>query len=139
MDLYKMSEATQMAKAALEIEIMGEPISRHAEHISRKLVVDVWQQAPALFGGKQGGRPHGISVAAAALALGVRSFSAESDGHSACYTAMGLVLRDIERNQSRYKMANPDFVLVRIAQDAFLEFGQGKIGGDWASAMGFES
>jgi hypothetical protein len=117
-DLYKKSEAAVVVQNLLEHQSRAGMLDRHPGKFANALVRAAWQQLPDIFGGKFGQRPHKISTAATALALGAQ---AESDlvTRSVLLVSLGVILTEIEKNGSFYPFSRMDEQLFQDAVEVF--------------------
>ena len=113
---YKKSEAAVVVQNVLEISVrtgLGGSIEACAK-LANRLVAIVWDERPDLYSGKFGQRPHKISVAAAALAEGVKA-----NPLPALSFALGNVLSEVETNGRLYPLNSVDHVLIEEAVAVF--------------------
>ena len=119
--MYKLSNATQIVKAALRFMPMT-PFD--VEVVAPKLVANVYASKRELFDGSVGPRPHAISTAAIALAQGVedRDFDSEfpKTALNHVFLALGNVLLDVSRNSVTYGLRDLDVRMIRIAEGVYL-------------------
>lgn len=120
-NMFKMSEASVVVQQVLQAHIaFGVPPFDPAE-VARRLVAQVWHQKPDMFAGKFGKRPHKVSVAAIALAQGLREFGEGSEAQEIVRLALGAVMIDVATNGRLYDFSGVDGALLELAQKAYLE------------------
>jgi hypothetical protein len=88
--------------------------------MSSRLVAAVYTQDENLFNGKKGPKPHTHSVAALALAQGMRDHAKLSDEYSACHMAIGVILMDLEQRGGTYPLSDKDHAFFELSRRAFL-------------------
>ncbi|RCW85444.1 hypothetical protein [Phyllobacterium bourgognense] len=114
---YKMSEAAVVVQNLLQISLragLGNPAADCAQ-MANNMVAIAWKDRPDLFSGKFGQRPHKISVAAAALAEGVKIKPLPG-----VILALGNLLTEVETNGRLYPLHSVDHVLIEEALKVFL-------------------
>jgi hypothetical protein len=114
----KKSEAAVIVQEALEQVSPAGPLRSDAAEAATQLVATVWKQNPGLFEGRDGRRPHKVSVAAAALANGLKML-AGSDREPFILLALGLVLMGVAANATRYALTETDRAMLLIAENAY--------------------
>ena len=93
--LSGVKNTADKAKAAVVVQniLGGQPKKLHEmaglknhKLLANRLVDDVWDQQPDIFGGKLGARPHKVTLAAAAFAHALDHLSeAETEGEGRLY------------------------------------------------------
>lgn len=91
------------------------------KEMSSKLVAQIFTQGENLFNGKNGPRPHNLSIAALALAQGMNNYNNFSDEYAACRFSIGIVLMDLEANQGNYALTDKDRTFFELARRAYFD------------------
>lgn len=115
----RKSEAAVLVQQAIEgCSILGPP-PFNADAYSTQIVAVVWDRQPALFEGKLGKRPHKMTTAAFALAIGLQTFPAGSEAQQRVHLALGMVLDELMTNGALYDLGDPDRWLMEQATGAY--------------------
>lgn len=117
---YHLSAAAVVVQNLLEIHGSGGAIARNAGTIANKLVGGVYNGDPALFDGKRGKRPHKLSLAAMALANGVKVMSNDAEGRSCFHLSLGTLLLQLASNPQDYALSGNDHFLLGLAEEVYL-------------------
>lgn len=101
--------------------------------LATRLVDDVWDQQPDVFGGKFGSRPHKITIAASAFAHALDMLSeAETEGEGRLYLLVNEGLKEmmpeISDNRGNYALTELDHSLLDESIRIFEQKGR-----DWLS------
>jgi TPR repeat protein len=116
---YEKIEASAVVHGLLNFESL---------HLANKLVEFVWDSEPDIFNGKFGQRPHKMTVAAYALAIGVEIgvdlFAIDKQNQKAIVVALSTILFEIQTNGTLYPLNSLDHQLLKTSMAIFLEFSQ---------------
>ena len=130
---YKKSRAVAVVKDLLEVQSHAGLLTEDSTEFANLLVTSVWDNMPDVFGGKFGQRPHKISVAAFALANGLRRLPAENENKAAIAISLGNVLSELQTNGNSYPLNSLDHELLGTAAEVFMEAGSELLGNDTSS------
>jgi hypothetical protein len=117
---YRLSEAAMVVQSLLEEHGRGSALGRNAGTIANKLVGRAYDNDPALFDGKRGLRPHKLSLAAVALAQGVKVMKDDTEGRLCFNLALGTVLLEVSGKPHDFALSSNDWFLLDLAQEVYL-------------------
>ena len=117
---YRLSSAAVVVQNLLEQHGRGGALARNAATIASKLVGRVYNEDPALFDGQRGKRPHKLSLAAVALAQGVKDMRENRDGQLCFHLSLGTVLLELTGKPQDYALSGNDRLLLELAQEVYL-------------------
>lgn len=89
--------------------------------VSSKLVARVFAQDERQFNGKNGPKPHKISVAAIALAQGMRDYDSSTDLYAACRLSIGSILMEMAKNGDNYPLTGKDRAFLDLASHEYMK------------------
>lgn len=119
-NMLHMSQAAAVVQNLLEDQqrngFLGGDVAQMASH----LVAVIWTQDPDWFNGKRGPRPHKVSVAAVALAQGIRNSIGDRSVWLAYLTSLGTILSDVTANRYSYALSGTDLRLLELAEKDYL-------------------
>jgi len=117
---WKKSEAAVIVQNQLEMVQKGWILdsSHDPSKLATLLVATAWDSMPDVFNGKFGQRPHKLSVAAIAFALGIQT-SNDDEYQSALLVALGNILSHIDVNGSFYPFNSTDERILLSASQVF--------------------
>lgn len=118
---YKKSEAAVVVQNLLEHQQKIGLFDANPGSTATRLVGDLWDARPDIFNGNFGQRPHKLTVAAAALASGLRSQWPNESDRNAILVCLGIVLSEVERNGSLYPFNGVDERLIALSLARFQE------------------
>ena len=124
---YKKSEAAVVVQNLLEHQASFGLFDHDPARFANQLVQRAWDSKPDIFAGKFGQRPHKLSTAAIALALGYRLMSESDRNRDALLISLGIILADLKKNAMLYPFNGVDEHLleraVAVYQEAAEELG----------------
>jgi hypothetical protein len=118
---YKKSEAAVVVQNLLEHQANNGFFDLDPALWANKLVAAVWDQKPDVFDGKFGQRPHKLTVAASALAIGVYSFEKNDFNRQAMVLSLGNIFSELEVNDGLYPLNSLDHQLIEAAASIFAD------------------
>lgn len=122
---YRKSEAAVIVQNLLDDQTTNTGLfDLDPAKIANKLVDIIWDAKPDVFDGKIGRHPHKITVAAIALANGIKLFKDEDLNKTALVLSLGNILSEIETNGSRYPLKGIDHQLLEISLSIYTKFSQ---------------
>jgi hypothetical protein len=121
-EMFQLSSAAVVAQNLLEKQRSTGLLDIEPKSLSNRLVSQVVAQDRDLFNGKKGPKPHKISLAALALAQGLRDFDRNSDEYAACFLSTGVILMDLERNGGNYAFTAKDAAFLEMARREYMKF-----------------
>jgi len=116
---YKKSEAAVVIWNLLEHQANVGLFNQDPAKLANKLVENVWESKPDIFGGKFGQRPHKLAVAAFALANGIELFHDGDLNRRAIILSLGYILSELETNGRLYPFNSLDHVLLESSMSIF--------------------
>lgn len=120
-NLYKKSEAAVVVQNLLEHQVSIGLFDQDPARFANQLVQRAWDSKPDVFAGNFGQRPHKISAAAFALALGYKFMSEADLNRSALIISLGIILSDLQKNARLYPFNGVDEVLLEKAFAVYQE------------------
>lgn len=117
--VFKKTEAAVVVQKLLEHQAAARTFYDNPASYANALITAVWHQSPDIFEGKFGQRPHKLSVAAAALANGVRTLTEIEPNRQALILSLGNLLSELEVNAGFYKLNSMDHRLLTTAAAVF--------------------
>ena len=125
--MFKKTEAAVVVQNLLEHQASVGLFDLEPARFANQLVQRAWDAKPDVFSGNFGQRPHKISAAAFALALGYKSMSEADLNRSALIISLGIILSDLQKNARLYPFNGVDEVLFEqsfaVYQEAAEELG----------------
>jgi hypothetical protein len=117
---WRLSEAAAVVQNLLKAHGSSGALARDAGTIANKLVAWVYNGDPALFDGKRGKRPHKLSLAAVALAQGVRITTDDRERQLCFHLSLGTILLELTGKPHEYALSGNDHMLLELAQEVHL-------------------
>jgi hypothetical protein len=117
---YRLSQAAVVVQNLLELHGHGGAVARNAGTIANKLLTRVYEEDPAVFDGRRGKRPHKFTLAALALAQGVKVMKDDREGQLCFHLSLGTVLLEISGKPHQYALSENDHLLLELAQEVYL-------------------
>ena len=99
----RKSEAAVIVQNYLEHIAQLGILRREPAKFANDLVQYAWNQSPAVFEGKNGQKPHKISIAAVALAFGTKTLDGSDADREAVIISLGNLLNVLEQNATKYE------------------------------------
>ena len=116
---WKLNVAAGVTQNLLEMHGKGSHVGQNAAGLAHRLVKIAYGQRPSLFNGLEGARPHKLSVAAAALAVGVNIFYDNRDAQLVTVLSLGTVLLEITGKPYLYAFNMQDNRLLTVAEEIY--------------------
>lgn len=120
MTQVRLSQSAVIVQNLLEMHGRGTEVAPIAMQIANKLVQKVYDERPGLFQGKEGIRPHKMSIAAASLAWGVRYMGERHEAQTIMQIALGSVLLEVSGKPHQYALSMCDHALLELSQDIYI-------------------
>lgn len=117
---YRLSKSAVAVQNLLELHGAGSSIAVNAASIANRLVAAVDDQCSVILTGKRGKRPHHLSVAAAALALGIDATKNDRDAQLCFVLALGTILVEFSGKPQNYALSGNDHFLLDKASEVYL-------------------
>lgn len=117
---WHLSKAAVVAQNLLAMHGAGTEVAPIASQLSNKLVQKIYDGCPGLFDGTEGARPHKFSVAAMALAFGVKNMTEHSEAQRVMFLGVGTILLEIKNKPNLYPLSSQDHRLLVRAEDIYL-------------------
>lgn len=121
-EMFQLSSAAIVVQNLLERQRSTGLFDVDPKALSHRLVAQVVSQDRDMFNGKKGPKPHRISVAALALAQGMRNLDRHSDDYAACFLSTGMILLDMEENGGNYPLTNKDAAFLELARREYMKY-----------------
>lgn len=131
-DNYKKSEAAILVQNLLEEASRAFMFQGDAATVANMVVGQAWEEFASLLDGRNGFRPHKLSVAAISLARAIDLDDADqmlSQSHTFAF-CLGKIIGEVEQNGGRYPLTALDMALLEKASTRFGEFAEATIKSD---------
>lgn len=119
--MLQLSAASVVAQNLLEQQQRTGLFDIDPKALSNRLVALTFGHEPDLVNGKRGPKPHKMSMAAVALAQGMRELDRNSDDYMACFLAVGVILMEMEENGGKYPLTGKDAQFLELARREYLQ------------------
>ena len=119
--MFQFSAAAVVAQNLLEQQCATGLFHIDPKALSNRLVALTFGEKPDLINGKKGPKPHKISMAAVALAQGMREFDRHSDEYMACFLSIGAILMEMEANGGSYPLTGKDAKFLELARREYFK------------------
>ncbi len=121
LNVYKKSIASLPVQSLLEHQHTRGFLGSDPNALSNKFIEDAWEKKPDIFEGKFGQRPHKLSAATYALALGAQRLTVEQDDDSPAVTiALGNALSELDTNGNLYPFKAIDHELIKQSMAIYM-------------------
>ena len=118
---WKKTEAAVIVQNLLENQCKLGMFYLDPVRSANLLVSDAWETMPDVFDGKFGQRPNKLSIAAIALATGIKTSPKEDANVPGLIIALGNILSQVEVNGSFFPFNSIDTRLLASASEVFAE------------------
>lgn len=112
----QLSPAAAVAQNLLQRQCATGLFDIDPKTLANRLVALTFGEKPELVNGNKGPKPHKISMAAVALAQGMREFDRHSDEYMACFLSIGAILLEMEANGGNYPLTGKDAQFLELAR-----------------------
>ena len=116
---WRLNQAMGVTRNLLEMHGKGTHFGSNAAEVAHRLVKIAYGQRPSLFDGFEGARPHKLSVAAAALAMGVKIFDDNRGAQLVVVLGLGTILLEITGKPHLYSFNMQDNRLLTVSEEIY--------------------
>lgn len=120
-NIYKKTEAAVIVQNLLQMQTCALIGDLDPKITANELVSLAWELKPDIFGGRFGQRPHKITSASYALALGLDLYKYRTMNKVAILNSLGNIIREIGANGSLYPLNSLDIQLIEILSQRYKE------------------